>query len=125
MRRDTKFFFACSFFLLFLLSASCTMAPVPVSVMPDLSAKPDGTYMGFYDGGLVKAKVAVSVAGGKISGAKILNHDSSPIGKKGEAVVGRAVEKQTLNVDVVSGATRSSMVLLKAMEIALSGNQGT
>ena len=125
MKRDTKLSIACPLSLLFLLSVSCTMAPLPVSVMPDLSAKPDGTYIGFYDGGLVKARVSVAVVGGKISGAKILNHDSSPVGKKGEAVVVRAVEKQTLNVDVVSGATHSSMVLLKAMEIALSGNSGT
>ena len=101
------------------------MAPIPLSVMPDLSAKADGTYKGFYDGGMVKAEVSVSVAGGKISGAKILSHNCSPIGKKGEAVVSRAVEQQTLSVDVVSGATHSSMVLLKAMEIALSGNYGT
>lgn len=125
MKRNAKFFSLAAALALVMVAVSCTMAPVPLPVMPDISAKPDGTYIGSYDGGLVKAKVSVGLAGGKIASIKILSHDCSPIGKKGEAVVGRVVEKQTLNVDVVSGATHSSMVLLKAMEIALSGNSGT
>ena len=104
------------------LAASCAMAPVPAAVMPDLSAKADGVYTGGYDGGLVKATVSVTLAAGRIASIRILKHDCSPIGKKGEAVVDRVVQRQTLQVDVVSGATGSSKVLLKAIEAALSGN---
>lgn len=104
---------------------SCAMDPVPVAVMPDISAKANGIYRGGYDGGLVKATVAVTLNAGRIDAIKILSHDCSPVGKKGEAVVDRVVEKQTLAVDVVSGATGSSMVLLKAIEIAISGEPGT
>ena len=104
------------------LAASCAMAPVPAAVMPDLSAKADGVYTGGYDGGLVKATVSVTLAAGRIASIKIVKHDCSPIGKKGEAIVDRVVERQTLQVDVVSGATGSSKVLLKAIEAAISGN---
>lgn len=104
------------------LAASCAMAPVPAAVMPDLSAKADGVYTGGYDGGLVKATVSVTLAAGRIASIRIVKHDCSPIGKKGEAVVERVVQRQTLQVDVVSGATGSSKVLLKAIEAALSGN---
>lgn len=104
------------------LAASCAMAPVPAAVMPDLSAKADGVYTGGYDGGLVKATVSVTLAAGRIASIRIIKHDCSPIGKKGEDVVGRVIERQTLQVDVVSGATGSSKVLLKAIEAALSGN---
>jgi uncharacterized protein with FMN-binding domain len=104
------------------LAASCAMAPVPTAVMPDLSAKADGVYAGGYDGGLVKAAVSVTLAAGRIASIRILKHDCSPIGKKGEAVVDRVIEGQTLAVDVVSGATGSSKVLLKAIEAALSGS---
>lgn len=104
---------------------SCAMDPVPVAVMPDISAKANGIYRGGYDGGLVKATVAVTLTAGRIDAIKIVSHDCSPVGKKGEAVVDRVVEKQTLAVDVVSGATGSSMVLLKAIEIAISGESGT
>lgn len=107
------------------LASSCAMDPVPVAVMPDISAKADGVYTGGYDGGLVKATVAVTLNAGRIDAIKILSHDCGPVGKKGEAVVDRVVEKQTLAVDVVSGATGSSMVLLKAIEIAISGEPGT
>ncbi|HWR12415.1 MAG TPA: FMN-binding protein [Rectinemataceae bacterium] len=104
---------------------SCAMDPVPVAVMPDISAKANGVYTGGYDGGLVKATVAVTLSAGRIDAIKILSHDCGPVGKKGEAVVDRVVEKQTLAVDVVSGATGSSMVLLKAIEIAISGESDT
>ena len=107
---------------LLMLAASCAMAPVPAAVMPDLSAKADGEYTGSYDGGLVKATVSVTLAAGRIASIRIVKHDCSPIGKKGEAVIERVVQRQTLQVDVVSGATGSSKVLLKAIEAALSGN---
>lgn len=107
---------------LLLFAASCAMAPVPTAVMPDLSAKADGEYTGSYDGGLVKATVSVTLAAGRIASIRILKHDCSPIGKKGEAIIARVVERQTLAVDVVSGATGSSKVLLKAIEAAVSGN---
>ena len=120
MMKNTRFFALIA--ALSALAASCAMAPVPAAVMPDLSAKADGVYTGGYDGGLVKATVAVTLTAGRIASIRIVKHDCSPIGKKGEAVVDRVVERQTLQVDAVSGATGSSKVLLKAIEAALSGN---
>lgn len=125
MKRKANSFLIALVLVFLGLASSCAMDPVPVAVMPDISAKADGVYDGSYDGGLVKATVAVTLSGGRIDAIKILSHDCSPVGKKGEAVVDRVVEKQTLAVDVVSGATGSSMVLLKAIEIAISGESGT
>jgi uncharacterized protein with FMN-binding domain len=41
-------------------------------------------------------------------------------GKPAEALTSRIVEQQSVELDVVSGATYSSMVILKAVELALT-----
>jgi len=125
MKRKVNLFLIALVMVFLGMVFSCAMDPVPVAVMPDISTKADGVYDGSYDGGLVKATVAVTLSAGRIDAIKIVSHDCSPVGKKGEAVVDRVVEKQTLAVDVVSGATGSSMVLLKAIEIAISKASGT
>ena len=43
----------------------------------------------------------------------------SPIGKKAENIVSRIINRQSLDVDVVSGATISSIAIIKAVENAL------
>lgn len=91
---------------------SLTIDPV------DLAKVRDGDYEGEYDGGLVKAKVRVSVSGGRITSLVILKHDHGR-GKKAESLAGAVVRAQSLAVDAVSGATHSSKVILKATELAL------
>lgn len=80
----------------------------------------DGAYEQREDYGLVTAKVGVLVKGGRIEDIKLAEHRHGP-GKKhsGEPVIARVIEKQSLAVDVVSGATGSSKVILKAIEGAL------
>jgi len=103
------------------LLSSCATPSIPLAVTPPLSALKDGRYEGSYDAKMVKATVAVLVKDGKIAEVAILSHDSSPIGKKGEAVAARVVAAQSLEVEAVAGATGSSRAILKAIENALAG----
>lgn len=84
----------------------------------DLTMVADGEYEGEYDGGLVKAKVRVTVAGHRITDLTILKHDTG-LGRKAESIVDQIVRAQSLAVDTVAGATCSSKVILKATEAAL------
>ncbi len=85
---------------------------------PDMKTIMDGSYTGEYEAGPVKVKILVSVTNHTITMIKILEHRTG-FGKKAEKLTNIIVEKQSLNVDVISGATLSSKVILKAVESAL------
>jgi uncharacterized protein with FMN-binding domain len=89
--------------------------------MPNLDSIADGIYRGNYDlsSTPVKATVDVTVQDHRIIKIDILEHFCSPIGKKGEKIIDSIIEHQSLDVDVISGATSSSKTLLKAVEKAL------
>jgi uncharacterized protein with FMN-binding domain len=97
---------------------SCATEPIEVKT-PDFTLLADGTYRGSYETGLVKAVVDVLMASGRIENVTIVSHRCGK-GRPAEVIVNDVVEKQSLDVDVVSGATRSSKVILKAIEIALT-----
>ncbi len=78
----------------------------------------DGVYIGEYGVFPVMAQVEVIVKDHAIEIALIWNHQNGQ-GSAGEAVVEKAAQLDSLQVDVVAGATYSSKVLLKAMENAL------
>ena len=105
-----------------LVIIGCSTAYKSITVRtPDLTQIPDGKYNGLYDlsGTPVKVILDVTVQDHKITNIKIVKHFCSPIGKKAENIIDRVIEKQSLEVDVVSGATGSSMSILKAVENAL------
>lgn len=79
---------------------------------------PDGVYTGECDVNFIYAKVEVTVQGGEITNICILEHKNGR-GRSAEAVVGKIVAEQKIDVDAVSGATNSSKVLKKAVENAL------
>lgn len=85
----------------------------------DLRQVKDGVYVGQCSTPLVSAAVQVIVVDGKISAIEVVHHNSSERGKAAEKIVEEVLARQTLNVDVVSGATMSSKVILKAIENAL------
>lgn len=84
----------------------------------DLKNVKDGSYTGEYKAGPVLAIVKVNVKNNKISDVKIVKHECG-LGKKAEKITNEIEKSQSLNVDVVSGATLSSKVILKAAETAL------
>ncbi len=71
-------------------------------------------------GSLIFAKVEVTVQDGAVINFDILEHKNGR-GKPAEIVVDRMVEEQKIDVDAVSGATNSSIVIKKAVENALTG----
>ncbi|MDR2729856.1 MAG: FMN-binding protein [Treponema sp.] len=103
-----------------LISCSTTYVDIKAS-MPDLSGKPDGVYRGSYDlsGTPVKVVLDVTLLNQFITKINIIKHSCSPIGKKAERIIERVIEQQSLEVDVISGATGSSKSMLMAIENAL------
>ncbi len=97
---------------------SCTMPEIRVTT-PAFAGLSDGAYKGFYDGGIVKAEVEVTIAGGAMTSISILRHECGT-GMPAEAIVSDVIDAQNLDVDVVSGSSYSSKVILKAIEVALT-----
>ena len=89
--------------------------------LPDITAKIDGTYQGKADfkGTPINVIVDVVLQNHVITAVNIIKHTGSPIGKRAEVIVDRIIETQSLDVDIVSGATVSSKAILKAVEEAL------
>lgn len=83
----------------------------------DLRNISDGSYTGEYSVGPVKAVVRVQVKDNKIIDIIIEQHRNG-MGKKAEKITDTIISKQSLDVDVVSGATISSNVIRKAVEVA-------
>jgi len=95
------------------------MATVRINEI-DMSEVSDGVYSGEYGyNDMVSAKVEVTVKNNSITNIELTEHKCG-LGGKAEAIVKRVVDSQVLDVDVVSGATVSSKVILKAIENALN-----
>lgn len=88
----------------------------------DLSQVADGVYTGSADAEIIRAEVRVTVRDGRIAKVELLRHDTGR-GQAAEAITGRVEQAQSLKVDVVTGATYSSKVILKAIERALTGGR--
>ena len=88
----------------------------------DICNIPNGIYVGEYDVDFVYAKVEVTVQNGVITNIDILEHKNGR-GSRAEVVVERIVEEQKIEVDAVSGATNSSIVIKKAIENALKNGE--
>ncbi|HHX27830.1 MAG: FMN-binding protein [Bacillota bacterium] len=88
----------------------------------DIASVPDGTYTGT-GLGLRELEVSVTVQGGKIVDVKVVRHDESAgISDPALARIPKAiVEKQSVKVDAVSGATFTSQGIMEAVEKALAG----
>lgn len=115
-------------FLLVTLFGSCTMMKEIDQISignPDLSMVKDGRWIGSCSTSLVSAETAVTVTNHRINNIDILRHDCG-LGKPAEAIVDRVIAAQSLQVDAVSGATGSSKVILKSIEVALKkGMEGS
>ncbi len=89
----------------------------------DISRIGDGTYIGTFSSFPVSAEVEVTIEGQAITGIELLKHSHGQ-GGPAEVLPGHVVEAQSLDVDMITGATYSSMVILKAIEDALVGRAG-
>ena len=114
---------AIGLFALMILNASCSstsFAEIQAS-LPDMKEKHNGIYQGSYDlsGSPVKVALDVAVQNHNIVAINITRHFCSPIGKKAEKITADIIDKQSLSIDAISGATGSSKAILKAVENAL------
>jgi uncharacterized protein with FMN-binding domain len=88
----------------------------------EFSTLEDGIYEGSYDSTMVKVKVSVKVNNNILEDITIKEHQTG-LGKKAEVIVGDIIDKQSLQVDSITGATVSSNTIKKAVENALmNGN---
>ncbi len=89
----------------------------------DLKSIPDGSYNGEFSYGKNTYFVIVTVKNHSIEDI-LLDADTSKSNRKyadkASAVIGGVISAQSLGVDCVSGATRSSKSILKAIENALN-----
>src|SRR5690554_2534475 len=86
---------------------------------PNLSEVADGTYIGEASVFPVSVRVEVTVEDHTIKSVELLKHTNGQ-GKEAEEIVDTVIEKQQLEVDVISEATYSSKVILLAIEDALT-----
>jgi uncharacterized protein with FMN-binding domain len=84
----------------------------------DLLDVEDRQYTGEYSMGPVKVVVLVLVQNHIIKGIEITKHRNGK-GAGAEKITEDVIRKQSLQVDVVTGATASSKIILKAIENAL------
>lgn len=80
----------------------------------------DGQYIGNYEIFPVKVSVRVSIQNGEITQIDLLEHFNGK-GIPAEKIVDHIIEKQSLQVDSISGATVSSIAIKKAVEDSLLG----
>ena len=104
----------------FVLAAACVNLNDIVITTPDLSKIADGKYRGDSTVGPVKVTLDVTMQGSNMTSIQIIKHRNGR-GEKAEAIVSRIIETQSLEVDVVSGASYSSKAILQAVENALTG----
>ena len=79
----------------------------------------DGTYDGTYSTFPIKVRVQVHVVNKQMQAIELLEHRNGQ-GSAASAILDDVVAKQSLTVDTISGATYSSIVMLKAVEDALN-----
>ncbi len=84
----------------------------------DLQKVKDGDYTGSFDAILVKVEVLVKVRDHRITDIVLIRHENGR-GKPAEVITKSVIEKQSLQVDTISGATASSKVILESIEQAL------
>lgn len=84
----------------------------------DLSEAADGVYVGEHDVGFIYVRAEVTVENGTITDVELLEHRNGR-GAPAEAVADEIVDQQRIDVDAVSGATNSSVVIEKAVENAV------
>ena len=81
---------------------------------PDLSKMEDGIYREKVETMLVKAEVEVSVKNHKIISISIIKHENGK-GKPAEAIVDAIVKDNSTDVELIAGATMSSLVIRAAV----------
>jgi uncharacterized protein with FMN-binding domain len=106
---------------LFLLALGCASTPTPKLGPFNSDLVTDGVYEGSATIWPVKAVVKVAIENRRIARIDILEHRTMLGGPAEEVIPAKIIEKQSTNVDVVSGATMSSGAIMDAVQLAIEG----
>lgn len=79
----------------------------------------DGIYRGKYEVFPVRVELNVEVKDHQIIEIDILKHDNGQ-GKPAESIINSVIEQNSIDVDVISGASYSSRTILQAISNALN-----
>lgn len=83
----------------------------------DMATVVDGIYYGKKNAIMVSEEVWVTVSENEIIDIKLLHKHGR--GEKADSITDNVKDKQNLDIEVITGATSSSLVILKAIENAL------
>ena len=100
------------------LFTACVNVDAVVINNPDINSIADGVYRGSSRVGPVQVILDVTVENGAYTSIAIIRHFNGR-GRSAEAILSAILDAQSLEVDVISGATGSSKAILKAIENAL------
>ncbi|MDY0139623.1 MAG: FMN-binding protein [Candidatus Izemoplasmatales bacterium] len=84
----------------------------------DIASLENGVYPGECDVDFIHVKLEVTILDGVITKIEILEHYNGQ-GTPAEAIIDDILDQQSLEVDAIAGATNSSLVIKKAVELAL------
>ncbi len=87
-----------------------------------VSEMKDGVYTGNFKGYRWSNTMKVTIENGEISDLNVVKNQAVNIPDLTDQLFARIIDKQTLQVDVITGATITSKAYLKAIENALTGN---
>lgn len=84
----------------------------------DLSTVDDGVYTAAFGKVALSAKLQVTVAAGQIADIQVLEPGNG-LGKAGKQIISSVLSAQSLQVDIVTGASATSKLVLRTVEEAL------
>lgn len=87
---------------------------------PDFTQMADGNYVGQYVHGRWTNQVRLQVTAGRVVDVMVLKDVRFPRPEWTRALFDTVIQRQSLQVDAISGATITSKAYLKAMENALA-----
>jgi uncharacterized protein with FMN-binding domain len=79
----------------------------------------DGIYQGSYTAGPNKASVRVTIKSNQIVDIQLVEQWAWKGKRAGRIIPQRIIENQSADVDAVSGATNSSIVIMNAVQMAI------
>lgn len=104
-----------------------TQQPIPTSTPKPTSQYKDGTYVGSVaDAFYGNIQVQITISGGRISSVQFLQYPndrdtSISINQQADPILAQeAIQAQSANVDIVSGATDTSRAFIESMQSALA-----